>query len=299
MVSNETNLPGLVAGYICIGSDISKKQMKTSKFSYNATVSRCIEVTGEIRILQVRLDQPGFKFKAGQYTMLGLLQDEPRIPEAQPEDNGAEPGGDPMIRRAYSIASGSTQQEYLEFYVSIVSSGALTPRLFALQEGDRLYVAEKSKGLFTLDRVPVESDVLLVGTGTGLAPYVSMLRSEVLANRDRRIAVLHGASFSWDLGYRRELESLSLYNDHFSYIPTISRPHVDKDWQGFTGRLPPFLDDPTLEELCGFALEPGPSHVLLCGNPAMIEDATVRLEARGYQQKRPREPGNLHMEKYW
>ncbi|MCW8905334.1 ferredoxin--NADP reductase [Sedimenticola sp.] len=273
--------------------------MKTSKFSYNATVSRCIEVTGEIRILQVRLDQPGFKFNAGQYTMLGLLQDEPRIPEAQPEDNGAEPGGDPMIRRAYSIASGSTQQEYLEFYVSIVSSGALTPRLFALQEGDRLYVAEKSKGLFTLDRVPVESNVLLVGTGTGLAPYVSMLRSEVLANRDRRIAVLHGASFSWDLGYRRELESLSLYNDHFSYIPTISRPHVDKDWQGFTGRLPPFLDDPTLEELCGFALEPGPSHVLLCGNPAMIEDATVRLEARGYQQKRPREPGNLHMEKYW
>ncbi|WP_435685974.1 ferredoxin--NADP reductase [Sedimenticola selenatireducens] len=273
--------------------------METSKFIYNATVSRCIEVTGEIRILQVRLDQPGFKFKAGQYTMLGLLQDEPRIPEAQPEDNGAEPGGDPMIRRAYSIASGSTQQEYLEFYVSIVSSGALTPRLFALQEGDRLYVAEKSKGLFTLDRVPVESNVLLVGTGTGLAPYVSMLRSEVLANRDRRIAVLHGASFSWDLGYRRELESLSLYNDHFSYIPTISRPHVDKDWQGFTGRLPPFLDDPTLEELCGFALEPGPSHVLLCGNPAMIEDATVRLEARGYQQKRPREPGNLHMEKYW
>jgi len=276
-----------------------RKQMKTSKFSYNATVSRCIEVTGEIRILQVCLDQPGFKFKAGQYTMLGLLRDEPRIPEAQPEDNDAEPGRDPMIRRAYSIASGSTQQEYLEFYVSIVSSGALTPRLFALKEGDRLYVAEKSKGLFTLDRVPAESDVLLVGTGTGLAPYVSMLRSEVLANRDRRIAVLHGASFSWDLGYRRELESLSLYNDHFSYIPTISRPHVDKDWQGFTGRLPLFLDDPTLDELCGFALEPGPSHVLLCGNPAMIEDATVRLEARGYQPKRPREPGNLHMEKYW
>lgn len=273
--------------------------MKTSKYSYNATVSRCIEMTGEIRILQVRLDQPGFKFKAGQYTVLGLLRDEPRIPEAQPEDDGTEPGGDPMIRRAYSIASGSTQQEYLEFYVSIVSSGALTPRLFALQEGDRLYVGERSRGLFTLDRVPAECNVLLVGTGTGLAPYVSMLRSEVLANRDRRVAVLHGASFSWDLGYRRELESLSLYNDHFSYIPTISRPHIDKDWQGFAGRLPPFLDDPTLEELCGFALEPGPSHVLLCGNPAMIEDATVRLEARGYQQKQPREPGNLHLEKYW
>ena len=274
-------------------------RMKASKFSYNATVISCTEVTGEIRILRVRLDEPGFSFKAGQYTMLGLLQDAPRIPEAQSEDNDAEPGGDPMIRRAYSIASGSTQQDYLEFYISIVSSGALTPRLFALNVGDRLFVAEKSKGIFTLDKVPAESDVLLVGTGTGLAPYVSMLRSEVLANRDRRLAVLHGASFSWDLGYRRELESLARFNDHFNYIPTISRPQMDQDWQGFTGRIPPFLDDPTLEELCGFNLEPGPSHVLLCGNPAMIEDAAIRLEARGYRQKRPREPGNLHMEKYW
>ncbi|MCW8908468.1 MAG: ferredoxin--NADP reductase [Sedimenticola sp.] len=270
-----------------------------SKFSYNATVISCIEVTGEIRIIRVRLDQPGFRFKAGQYTMLGLLRDAPRVPEAQPEDNDVEPGGDPMIRRAYSIASGSIQDEYLEFYISVVSSGALTPRLFALAEGDRLYVGGKAKGLFTLDRVPQQSNVLLVGTGTGLAPYVSMLRSEVLANRERRIAVLHGASFSWDLGYRRELESLALYNDHFNYIPTISRPQVDHDWQGLTGRIPPYLEDPTLEELCGFELEPGPSHVLLCGNPAMIEDATGRLERRGYRQKRPREPGNLHMEKYW
>lgn len=273
--------------------------MSGSKFSYNARVTRVIEVTGEIRILRVELEQPGFRFKAGQYTMLGLLRSESRIPEAPPEDDIAEPGGDPMIRRAYSIASGSTQTGYLEFYISIVSSGALTPRLFALAVGDRLYVGEKPKGLFTLDRVPAQSHVLLVGTGTGLAPYMSMLRSEVLANRERRIAVLHGASFSWDLGYRRELESLSHYNDHFSYIPMVSRPQVDKDWQGLTGRIPPLLDSADLESLCGFPLEPGPSHALLCGNPAMIEDATVRLETRGYQQKRPGEPGTLHMEKYW
>lgn len=231
--------------------------MRTSKYSYNATVSRCIEVTGEIRILQVRLDQHDFEFEAGQYTLLGLLRDEPRIPEAQPEENAGEPGGDPMIRRAYSIASGTIQQEYLEFYISIVSSGALTPRLFALKEGDRLYVAEKSKGLFTLDRVPAESNLLLVATGTGLAPYVSMLRSEVLANRERRIAVLHGASFSWDLGYRRELESLALYNDHFSYIPMVSRPQVDRDWQGLSGRIPPFLESTELERLCGFSWSRG------------------------------------------
>lgn len=273
--------------------------MTTSKFSYNATIIDCIEMTGEIRIIRAKLDEPGFQFKAGQYTMLGLLRDAPRIPEAQSEELGGEPDKDPMIRRAYSIASGSIENAYLEFYISIVSSGALTPRLFALNVGDRLYVGEKAKGLFTLDRVPEQSHILLVGTGTGLAPYVSMLRSEVLANRQRRISVLHGASFSWDLGYRRELESLSRFNDHFKYIPTISRPHADNSWQGLSGRLPPFLDNPELPRLCGFELEPGPSHVLLCGNPSMIEDATVRLEAQGFRRKQAGKPGNLHMEKYW
>ena len=274
--------------------------MTESKFSYNATVIRVVELTGEIRIIRVRMDaQSEFRFKAGQYTMLGLLPEAPRIPEAQPEDNGPEPAKDPMIRRAYSIASGSNQGDYLEFYLSLVSSGALTPRLFALKEGDRLHVAEKAKGIFTLDKVPEESHILLVGTGTGLAPYVSMLRSEVLQNRDRRIAVLHGASYSWDLGYRRELESLAQVNSHFNYIPIVSRPQVDRDWQGHTGRIPPFLADASLSELCGFELEPGPSHAFLCGNPAMIEDAIVCLEARGYQLKRTGVPGTLHMEKYW
>lgn len=271
----------------------------TSKFSYNATVTKCIEVTGEIRIIRVELDDLDFQFKAGQYTMLGLLQEAPRVPEAQEDDNAEEPGGDPMIRRAYSIASGSVQKEYLEFYISIVSSGALTPRLFALNEGDRVHVAPKAKGIFTLDKVPGECNVVLMGTGTGLAPYTSMLRSEVLANRDRRVAVIHGASYSWDLGYRRELESLTRLNDHLTYTPMISRPDQDDSWQGRTGRLPPFLDAPDIEESCGFALEPGPCHVLLCGNPAMIEDATARLEARGFQKKQRGVPGNLHMEKYW
>jgi len=231
--------------------------------------------------------------------MLGLLESAARVPEAQDELDAEEPGGDPMIRRAYSIASGSTEKEYLEFYVSLVSSGALTPRLFALNEGDRVFVGTKPKGLFTLDKVPQEANILLAGTGTGLAPYASMLRSEVLADRGRRIAVIHGASFSWDLGYRRELESLAMTHEHFNYIPVISRPEKDQDWKGRTGRLPAYFEMPSLEGDCGFALDPGPCHVLLCGNPAMIEDATQRLEGRGFKQKQRRQPGTLHMEKYW
>jgi len=79
----------------------------------------------------------------------------------------------------------------------------------------------------------------------------------------------------------------------------ISRPNKDESWQGRTGRLPAFLDSPEIEEASGFSLEPGPCHVLLCGNPLMIEDATQRLESRGFRQKKRPDPGNLHMEKYW
>ncbi|MCW9032764.1 MAG: ferredoxin--NADP reductase [Rhodospirillales bacterium] len=269
-----------------------------SKFEYNATVIECIEVTGEIKIYRVRMDDGHLSFKAGQYTMLGLLEDEPRIPEAALEEE-VEQAADPMIRRAYSISSGSIQADYIEFYVSLVSNGALTPRLFTMRKGSRLFVGPKAKGLFTLDKVPEESHVLMVATGTGLAPYISMLRSRVLADFDRKIAVLHGASYSWDLGYRRELESLSASYTNFSYVPVVSRPKDDPSWGGRTGRLPPILDEDGLDELCGFPISGGKCHVFLCGNPAMIEDAEQRLLLKQFVVGKGREKGDLHMEKYW
>ena len=269
--------------------------MDSSKFSYNATVSRCIEVTGEIKIFKVKLDSPEFTFKAGQYSMLGLLESEPRIPEAAPVEF-EETNADPMIRRAYSISSGTGDSDSLEFYVSLVSSGALTPRLFALKEGSRLFVGPKAKGLFTIDKVQEGANVLMVATGTGLAPYMSMLRSQVLANKERRIAVLHGASYSWDLGYRRELEALNATHDNFAYLPAISRPKDDPSWNGKVGRLPPILDEAQLNDYCKFRVAPGACHVFLCGNPSMIEDAESRLAAKGFTSGRD---GNLHMEKYW
>lgn len=275
--------------------DTAQSQPTQSKFAYNATVIQCIDVTGEIKIFRVKLDNDGFKFKAGQYGMLGMLESEPRIPEAAPVEYD-ETSKDPMIRRAYSISSGTGEVEYLEFYVSLVSSGALTPRLFMLKEGSRLFVGPKAKGLFTIDKVEEGSNVLMVATGTGLAPYISMLRSKVLAKTDRKIAVLHGASYSWDLGYRRELESLNATHENFSYLPTISRPKDDPSWNGKVGRLPPILDEEQLNYYCSFPVTPESCHVFLCGNPAMIEDAEQRLINKGFVSDRK---GNLHTEKYW
>ena len=166
--------------------------------------------------------------------MLGLLGREPRVPEAAREDPISEP--DKMIRRAYSIASSSVERRYVEFYLTLITSGQLTPRLFALRHGSRLFLGPKGSGVFTLDKVPPDKAVILIATGTGLAPYVSMLRTMLMSESQRRFVVLHGARYGWDLGYRGELESLARLRPNFVYIPSITRPDEDKHFRGHTGR---------------------------------------------------------------
>lgn len=119
------------------------------------------------------------------------------MPEEAPEEPGK------MIKRAYSIASAGTNTAYLEFYINLVPSGALTPRLFALQPGDTVYLGSKITGMFTIDEVPAERNLLFIATGTGLAPYVSMIRTHLLANPERKLCILHGARHSWELGTGR------------------------------------------------------------------------------------------------
>ena len=267
------------------------------KPKYNATVTQRVEVGPELLILRVVPDERSLSFEAGQYTVLGLKRSAPRFDGVEPEDGPGEP--ERMIRRAYSIASSSRAKEYLEFYVSLVPSGELTPRLFGLGPEDRLFLGPKSTGLFTLDRVPENRHALLVGTGTGLAPYMSMLRSELACGGPRRFVVLHGSRYSCDLGYRSELESLDRRCENMTYLPSISRPADDPSWNGLSGYLQDVLISGVVEQRTGLALGPEVFHVFLCGNPAMIEAAKPRLLERGFVQDRGREPGSLHTEEYW
>ena len=127
----------------------------------------------------------------GQFAVLGLPPEAGRSTHADAEDEPVKPGK--LIRRAYSIASSSKARRYLEFYVTMVHSGALSPRLFNLQPGGRVWLGPKITGTFTLDQAPTDKDVIMVATGTGLSPYMSMLRSELAASNGRRFAVLLGA----------------------------------------------------------------------------------------------------------
>lgn len=204
-----------------------------------------------------------------------------------------------MIRRAYSIASASRSDEFLEFYLTVVMSGELSPRLFNLKLKDRLFVGPKAVGVFTLDKVERSKNVLMIATGTGLAPYMSMIRTNLECLGDRKFVVVHGARYSWDLGYRAELTVLARHCPGLTYIPVITRPKDDVTWQGRSGYLQSIITSQVVEEECGLDLTPDNFHVFLCGNPGMIETVISLLTERGFVRDKGHDIGTLHTEEYW
>lgn len=269
----------------------------TKPDAYNATVIGREEINAQLVILRVRPDKEMFDFKPGQFAVLGALGSAPRVPEATPEEPLPEP--DKMIRRAYSIASSSLEKRYIEFYITLITSGGLTPRLFALKHGDRIFLGPKASGIFTLDKVAPEKAAVLVATGTGLAPYVSMLRTLLVDHEHRKFVVLHGARYSYDLGYRGELESLARLRPNFTYIPSITRPDQDPHFIGYTGRIQTLVDQGVIEKESGATLDPAKAEVFLCGNPEMVKAVSELLAKKGFAGKGAASPATIHIEEYW
>jgi len=265
----------------------------------NAVLTERTEVAPGLVIMRVTPDGWALpEFKPGQFGVLGLPGSAARYQFADPEPDPAPP--DRPIRRAYSIASSSRAREYLEFYIALVSSGALTPRLWALPAGARLWLSPKLTGMFTLDQVPADRHLVMIATGTGLAPYMSMLRTQLVCGGPRRFAVIHGSRHSHDLGYRAELASLEGACSNFTYLPSITRPQEEKiPWQGPVGHLQDIWALRPLRGLWGFDPSPDNSHVFLCGNPAMIDSMVGILEGEGFHEHKPRTPGTIHLERYW
>ena len=270
-----------------------------AKRAFNAVVAQKSEIAPGLMIVRVVAD--GWElpdFTPGQFAVLGLPGTAPRVPEADAEEE--EPDPEKVITRAYSIASSSVAREYLEFYVTLVHSGALTPRLFKLGIGDPVFLGPKITGRFTLDEVPPEANVVMLSTGTGIAPYMSMLRTMLTQETRKRMAVVHGARHSWDLGYRDELIALGRISPVLAYIPIISRPGEEPAaWSGRTGYVQNVWTEGILDEAWGFHPTPADTHVLLCGNPAMIEEMEVILQQEGFAEHKRRSPGQYHLERYW
>jgi ferredoxin--NADP+ reductase len=216
-------------------------------------------------------------FRPGQFMNLGLHL----------------PGG--FVSRSYSLASAPDAP--LEVLLARVGEGALTPALFELKEGSTLELDPKPQGFFTFDYVPPHRELWLLATGTGLGPFLSMLRSGLAFERAERVILVHGTRGSVELAHRQELEALvAARGDAFRYLPVLSRETSASFAQG---RLTTLLKAGELERLADTEIKAETAHFMLCGNPAMIDETIALLAERGLRRHRQRTPGHITTEKYW
>jgi ferredoxin--NADP+ reductase len=205
------------------------------------------------------------------------------------------PAGDDFVRRSYSVASAPGQP--LEFFITRVEEGNLSPQLADLDLGAELWVEPRAQGFFTLDYVPDAEDLWLVGTGTGLGPYLSMLREGSLFRRFGRVVLVHGVRLASHLAYADELARIAAaHPGQLVRVPVVSREPAPG---ALRGRVTTALRDGSLENHAGCPLTAERSHVLLCGNPAMIEEMMGIFQERGLRRHRQRNPGHVTFEKYW
>lgn len=255
----------------------------------NATLIERIDLSPRVAVLRVRPDaQPLPAFKPGQFVQIGLPME---VPGKEPDA----PVRVRVIKRSYSIASAPQEREAYELCIALVQQGRLTPELWKLSVGSRLWVDEKPMGHFTLEGIPAHKTLLCVATGTGLAPFVSMLREARTLNDARRFVLLHGVRECADLCYREELEARQKQEYSTTYVAVVSR----EAWAGLSGRVQTVLDSPELCQRFGIELDPERTHVLLCGNPDMIVELRAKLEAQGYRADTPAQLGGMRLERYW
>lgn len=158
----------------------------------------------------------------------------------------------------------------------------------------------KITGMFTLDQIPAESNLVLMGTGTGVAPYMSMIRTFIHPGDNRNLTIIHGARHSWDLGYSSELSTLHNLVPNFHYIPTITRPESEvMGWSGNVGRIQDIWKNGAADDQWNTKASPENTHIFLCGNPDMVEDMAQILASEGYPEHKRKEPGLVHLERYW
>lgn len=266
----------------------------------NAVLAERIDYGSALAIFRVipkGWDIPNFK--PGQYSTLGVYASTARAVGCEPDKT---PIADPtkLLKRAYSIASAPSEKNYVEFNIALVRQGLFTPRLWSLKVGDSLFMGPKITGTFIMDSVPEDKNVVFVGTGTGLGPFMSMISDSFKAGSNRHFAVFHGVRTSQELAYRGELINLARFHPNFHYFPIISRPHEDKaPWKGITGHVQKLWESKVLDQAFPGGATPENTHFFLCGSPNMIKDLTALLGASGFTEHTHKTPGQVHIEKYW
>ncbi|GLI22027.1 ferredoxin--NADP+ reductase [Xanthobacter flavus] len=225
---------------------------------------------------------PGFRFRTGEFTMIGLKVD-----------------GRPLLR-AYSVVS-PAWAETLEFFSIKVPNGPLTSRLQHIQVGDAITVGRKATGTLVMDNLLPGKNLYLLGTGTGLAPFLSVIRDPETYERFEKVVLVHGCRNVADLAYEelitQELPAHEFLGEEIAakllYYPTVTREPFRN-----TGRISTLLESGKLCADVGLPpLDAAADRVMICGSPAMMVDLKTLLESRGFAEGSGSEPGHFVIEK--
>jgi len=238
-------------------------------YPYNGRLSRWEDIAEGLAIVAVESLEEPFPFEPGQYATLGLMGGEGKL-----------------IQRPMSISSSPDDTSEYEFFIRLVQGGGFTPLLWERTLGDRINI-KGAKGKFLLQ--DDGKTCVFVATGTGLAPFMSMLDTMQLREEPRDVVLLHGASYDYDLAWRDELLALAADGFPLRYAATISRPQACPNWEGLSGRVEAVLEG----HLDEHGLTPDNATLYLCGNPEMITSVEEMALARGYP------PEQIRKELYW
>jgi ferredoxin--NADP+ reductase len=232
----------------------------------------------------------GYEFVPGEYSRLGLADD----------------GG--MIWRAYSIVS-APHEDFLEYYGVIVPGGMFTTKLKELQPGDPIWVEKQRYGFMTVDRFADGDHLWMLATGTGLGPFISILRDPAVWKKFRHLILVHGVRHANEFAYQDELLALQNHPPlapdgagRLQLVQTSTRDALDASavpGGRLQGRITTLLENGELERQTGLPITVESSRIMLCGNPDMIDDTRRLLHERGMKPCRRVLPGQFVTENYW
>lgn len=227
---------------------------------------------------------PGFRFTPGHYTRLGL--------------DGA---NNEVVWRPFSVVS-CKHDPYLEFFAVLVPCGDFSGPLSRISEGSTILVDRASYGFMTIDGFAPGKDLWLLSSGTGLGPFLSILRDPATWQTFDNFILVHSVRHASELVYSDEIAAIPREASQASsptrlrYVPVVTR----EPWPGaLDARIPQLIEDGQLEQAAGLKLDVERSRIMVCGNPDMSHELRTQLKARGFRTNRRVTPGQLAYENYW
>lgn len=225
----------------------------------------------------------GYRFIPGQFARLGVKS------------------GDEVVWRPYSICS-ADYDEFLEFYSIVVPGGQFTSKLSQLQVGDEILVERRNYGFLTTDRFECGRDLWMLATGTGLAPFISILYDPRTWEQYENLILVHSVRHKEELAYQEAIRAFrenELFQEHahkLRYVQAVTREDAPP---ALRDRVTNLIATRELERHLGLDIDVDRSRVMICGNPEMVEETRELLHRRGLTVSRRGQPGHIAVENYW